>query len=48
MKLAIIGSRSLKEEQIVWEAIHTFVTGHSVEGVPITIISGGAGYRWVC
>ena len=42
MKLAIIGSRSVKEEQMVWEAIHTFVTKHSVEGVPITIISGGA------
>lgn len=42
MKLAIIGSRSVKEEQMVWEAIHTFVTGHSVEGVPITLLSGGA------
>lgn len=42
MKLAIIGSRSVKEEQMVWEAIHTFVTKHSVEGVPVTIISGGA------
>lgn len=42
MKLAIIGSRSVKEEQMVWEAIHTFVTKHSVEGVPITIVSGGA------
>ena len=42
MKLAIIGSRSIKNEQLVWEAIHGFLQHHIVEGTSVTIISGGA------
>jgi predicted Rossmann fold nucleotide-binding protein DprA/Smf involved in DNA uptake len=42
MKLGIIGSRSFKEESVVWEAIHHFVILHVPEGTSVTIISGGA------
>jgi len=42
MKLAIIGSRTIKDEQVVWEAIHAFIRDQVPSGTSITIISGGA------
>ena len=44
MKLAIIGSRSLKDEAWTWEMIEAFIRDHhySVEIDKPTLISGGA------
>lgn len=42
MKLAIIGSRTIKDEQIVWNAIYNFIRDHVFEGTAVTLISGGA------
>jgi len=42
MKLAIIGSRSVKDEDLVLQLVDTFVSDHAVEGVAVTILSGGA------